>query len=300
MKTRRMGDCLSRMQKFLRRWGVKMEPEKNTSNTTELETLKSKLKATWSAGDFGQIAKATASGAEDFIKRLNIQPGMKVLDVACGSGNTALPAARLGAAVTGVDIAPNLIEQARANAAREGLKIQFDEGDAEALPYEDASFDAVLTMFGAMFAPRPEVVAAELKRVCRPGGFVAMANWTPTGFVGQMFKIVARHYPPPAAMPPPVLWGVDATVRERLAAGFSKITTNERTLTFQFPFPPAAVVEHFRNYFGPIQNAFAALDENGKAALRRDLEELWMKNNRATDETTQSDSQYLEVIAVRN
>ena len=267
--------------------------------TSELETLKSRLKETWSAGDFGQIAKSTASGAAEFINRLNLQPGMKVLDVACGSGNLALPAARAGTIVTGVDIAPNLIKQARENAEREGLKIQFDEGDAEALPYENASFDAVVTMFGAMFAPRPELVAAELKRVCRPGGFIAMANWTPTGFVGRMFKTVAGHFPPPAGMPPPVLWGDAATVGQRLHDGFSKLETNERLLTFKFPFPPADVVEHFRNYFGPIQKAFGALDESGQAALRRDLEQLWTENNRATDGTTRGDAQYLEVIAVR-
>ena len=267
--------------------------------TPELERLKSKLKATWSAGDFGQIAKATVSGAEDFIKRLNLRPGMKTLDVACGTGNLGLPAARMGASVTGVDIAPNLIKQARERAECEGLNIQFDEGDAEALPYEDASFDAVVTMFGAMFAPRPELVAAELKRVCRPGGFIAMANWTPTGFVGRMFKTVSGHVPPPPGMPPPVLWGVPATVRERLDEGFSKLETIERTITFEFPFPPAEVVEHFRNYFGPVQKAFGALDESGQAALRRDLEQLWTGNNRATDGTTLGESQYLEVIAVR-
>lgn len=268
--------------------------------TPELETLKARLRATWIAGDFGQIAKASAAGGEDFIKRLNLQPGMTVLDVACGTGNLAIPAARVGAIVTGVDIAPNLLEQGRERAEHEGLKIQFDEGDAEALPYEDASFNAVVTMFGAMFAPRPELVTAELKRVCRPGGFVAMANWTPTGFVGQMFKTVSSHVPPPAGMPPPVLWGVDETVRERLQPGFSKLETNERTITFQFPFPPALVVQHFRNYFGPVQKAFGALDVAGQAALRIDLERLWTENNRATDGTTLSDAQYLEVIAVRD
>jgi SAM-dependent methyltransferase len=267
--------------------------------TPELETLKARLRATWIAGDFGQIAKSTASGAEDFIKRLNLQPGMKVLDAACGSGNLALPAARTGALVTGVDIAPNLIKQARENAEREGLRIQFDEGDAEALPYEDASFDAVVTMFGAMFTPRPESVAAELKRVCRPGGFIAMANWTPTGFVGRMFKTVSGYVPPPVGMPPPVLWGDAAIVRQRLHEGFSKLETNERTISFKFPFPPADVVEHFRNYFGPMHKAFGALDEDGQAALRRDLEQLWTENNRATDGTTLGESHYLEVIAVR-
>jgi SAM-dependent methyltransferase len=267
--------------------------------TPELETLKARLKATWSAGDFGQIAKSTAAGAEEFIQRLALQPGMKVLDVACGSGNLALPAARAGATVTGIDIAPNLIAQARANAEREGLPIQFEEGDAEALPYDDASFDVVVTMFGAMFAPRPELVAAELTRVCKPGGYIAMANWTPTGFVGRMFKTVAGHFPPPSGMPPPVQWGVESTVRERFQEGIAKVETNERTLTFRFPFPPADVVEHFRNYFGPIQKAFGALDENGQAALRHDLEQLWNENNRASDGTTEGDSQYLEVIATR-
>ncbi len=271
-----------------------------TGMTPELETLKARLRATWIAGDFGQIAKSIETGAEEFINRLNLKSGMKVLDVACGTGNLALPAARKGAIVTGVDIAPNLVEQARENAKREGLKIQFDEGDAEALTYEDASFDAVVTMFGAMFAPRPEVTAAELKRVCRPGGFIAMGNWTPTGFIGRMFKTVATHVPPPVGMPPPVLWGVEATVRERLNEGISKLETNERTLTFTFPFPPAQVVEHFRTFFGPIQKAFGALDEAGQAALRHDLEQLWTKNNRATDGTTLGDAQYLEVIAVRS
>jgi hypothetical protein len=126
-----------------------------------------------------------------------------------------------------------------------------------------------------------------------------MANWTPTGFVGRMFKTVSGHVPPPAGMPPPVLWGLDATVRERLNEGISKLETNERNITFKFPFSPAEVVEHFRNYFGPVQKAFGALDESGQAALRRDLERLWTENNQATDGTTHGDSQYLEVIAVR-
>jgi len=271
----------------------------STGITPEIEALKTKLKATWSAGDFGEIAKSYRSGAEDFVNRLNLQAGMTVLDVACGTGNLAFPAARLGAVVTGVDIAPNLIKQARENAEREGLQVQFDEGDAEALPYGDASFDAVVTMFGAMFAPRPELVAAELKRVCKPGGIIAMANWTPTGFIGQMFKIVAKPVPPPAGMASPVLWGDATTVQQRFSEGITNLKTNEREITLAFPFGPAEVVEHFRKYYGPTNKAFGVPDENGQAALRRDLEELWTGNNRATDGTTESPSQYLEVIAVR-
>jgi SAM-dependent methyltransferase len=222
-----------------------------------------------------------------------------VLDVACGTGNLALPAARLGANVTGVDIAPNRVEQARANAEREGLKAQFDEGDAEALPYADASFDAVITMFGAMFAPRPDLVAAELKRVAKPGGLIAMANWTPAGFIGQMFKTTAAYVPPPPGMTSPVLWGKEDVVRERFGDGVSKIETRPVTLTFAFPFSPAEVVEHFRVYYGPANKAFAALDETKQAAIRKELEDLWTKNNTAKNGTTSVEAEYLEVIATR-
>lgn len=266
--------------------------------TSELSALKTKLQATWSAGDFGQIARFYASQAEDFIKRLDLKPGMKVLDVACGTGNTALPAARTGATVTGVDIAPNLVEQVRQNAKAEGLNARFDEGDAEALPYENANFDAVVTMFGAMFAPRPELVASELKRVCRPGGFIAMANWTPSGFIGQMFKTTAAHVPPPPGMASPVLWGVEETVRERLSEGISKLDTRLQKITWEFPFSPAEVVEHFRLYYGPTQKAFGALDDEKQAALRKDLEQLWATHNQATD-GTKVEGEYLEVVAVR-
>jgi len=267
--------------------------------TSELAALKTKLRATWIAGDFGEIARFYASQAEDFINRLELKPGMNVLDVACGTGNLALPAAKAGASVTGVDIAPNSVAQARENAKRAGLDIKFDEGDAEALPYEDASFDAVVTMFGAMFAPRPELVAAELKRVCRPGGLIAMANWTPTGFIGKMFKTTSAHFPPPPGMASPVLWGVDETVRERLGEGISKVETKLQNIRWEFPFSPAEVVEHFRLYYGPTQKAFGALDEKAQAALRKDLEELWAANNQATDGTTLVDADYLEVIAVK-
>jgi ubiquinone/menaquinone biosynthesis C-methylase UbiE len=266
---------------------------------SELSALKTKLKATWSAGDFGQIARYYADEAEAFIKRLDLKPGMKVLDVACGTGNLAIPAARLGATVTGVDIAANSVEQARQNAKAEGLSAKFDEGDAEALPYDDASFDAVVTMFGAMFAPRPELVASELKRVCRPGGFIAMANWTPGGFIGQMFKITSSHIPPPPGMTSPVLWGVEEKVRERFGEGISNVETRLQKVTWVFPFSPAEVVEHFRLYYGPAQKAMGALDEQKGAALRKDLEELFTTHNQATDGTTRVEAEYLEVVAVR-
>ena len=268
--------------------------------TPEMEALKTKLKATWVSGDFGKVAETFADGAAEFVERLNLKPGARVLDVACGSGNQSIPAARAGAKVTGVDIAPNLLEQARKWAENENLEIRFDEGDAENLPYADAEFDAVITMFGAMFAPRPERVAAELVRVCRPGGLIAMANWTPAGFVGQMFKIVGKHVPPPANMPSPLLWGDEATVRERLGDKVSDINFEPHMISFEFPFGVAETIEFWREFYGPTHKAFAALDENGQAALRRDLEKLWAENNLAPDGTTRVESEYLEVVAVRN
>lgn len=273
--------------------------QQGTGMSPDMEALKTKLRATWITGDFGEIAKTYAAGAEEFVRGLNLQPGMRVLDVACGTGNLALPAARSGAVVTGVDIAPNLIEQARENAKREGLTAQFDEGDAESLPYEDASFDAVITMFGAMFTPRPELTAAELKRVVRPGGFIAMANWTPTGFIGQMFKIVGSHVSPPPNMPSPLMWGSEEVVRERLGEGVSDLQTTRHSVNFILPFSPAQTVEQFVVFYGPTNKAFNSLDEDGKTAFRRDLEQHWTTHNRATDGTTDVSSEYLKVVAVR-
>ena len=266
---------------------------------TDIDVIKSKMRATWIAGDFGKIAISIEKGAEDFISRLDIKPGERVLDVACGTGNLSLPAARLGADVTGVDIAPNLIEQARERADAEGLNCKFDEGDAENLAYADNSFDTVVTMFGAMFAPRPEVAAGELVRVCRSGGRIAMANWTAQGFSGRMFKIASKHVTPPPGVMPPVLWGDEETVKFRLAAGVTGLTLTRRPIIFQYPFPPVDVVEHFRQYFGPTRMAFAALDADGQAAMRKDLEDLWTENNCATDGTTEIESEYLEVIATK-
>jgi SAM-dependent methyltransferase len=266
----------------------------------EMESLKTRLKAMWMTGDFGQVAKHIETGAEEFIARLALEPGERVLDVACGSGNLAIPAARAGAIVTGVDIATNLLEQARARAESEGLTIQFDEGDAENLPYADAAFETVVSMFGAMFAPRPEMVAAELVRVCRPGGRIAMANWTPDGFIGQMFKTTGKHVPPPPNMPSPLKWGDEETVRERMRDGIADLQLTRRMCPFKYPFSPAEVVEFFRMYYGPTQRAFDALDADRQAVLRSELEQLWTEHNQATDNTTYVDGEYLEVVATRN
>jgi SAM-dependent methyltransferase len=265
-----------------------------------MEQLKSRMRDTWMAGDFGQIARYTAVGAAEFVDRLPIAGGMQVLDVACGTGNLAIPAARKGALVTGVDIAVNLLEQARKRAASEALNAVFQEGDAENLPFPDASFDVVMSMFGAMFAPRPERVAAELARVCKPGGTIAMANWTPGGFVGKSFQISSRHVPPqPGNLPAPVLWGDETVVHERFAALVSNIETRTRTVLFDYPMPPREVVQFFREYFGPTRVAYSRLDEPGRAAFTADLEAIWNEYNEAKDGNTRVAAEYLEVIAVK-
>jgi len=266
------------------------------TDSPEFVALKQRMKSTWMAGDFGQIARIAERSAEEFVSRLALQPGMRVLDVACGTGNQSIPAARSGADVIGIDIAPNLLEQARERAQNENLKITFVEGDAEQLPYDAAQFDVVLTMFGAMFAPRPERVASEFLRVCRPGGLIAMGNWTPGGFVGRSFALTSRHVPPPQGVAPPVLWGDESVVAERFGDRV-QLQMARRMMHFDFPYGPAKVVELFRTYFGPTKMAFERLDENGRKAMQDDLIRLWEEHNEATDGRTVVDAEYLEVHA---
>ncbi len=265
-----------------------------------LERLKQGMRRTWTAGDFGQVARYTARCAEEFVDRLEIQRGMRVLDVACGTGNLAIPAARKGAQVSGVDFAANLLEQARQRAAAEGLQASFEEGDAEQLRYADAQFDVVMSMFGAMFPPRPEQVAAELARVCRAGGRIAMANWTPGGFIGQVFALGARYIPPPEGIPAPVLWGDEAVARQRLGRYATEVRTTRRTADFDFPFPPHEVVAFFREYFGPTKVAFSRLVPAEQAKYATDLEKLWRQHNQASGGRTLVRGEFLEVVAVRS
>jgi len=267
--------------------------------TPEMAALKTKLKATWEAGDFGYFNKYMEAGELEFLSNFKFEPGMQVLDVASGAGQTAIPIARAGAKVTGVDIATNLLEQARARAKAENLDARFDEGDAEDLPYEDNSFDVVFSFVGAMFAPRPDLVAAELKRVAKPGGKIIMGNWTPSGFIGAMFKLSGQHVPPSPLMVSPVKWGDEETIRARFAEGISHLKLTRRMFSFEFPFSPADVVEFFREYYGPTQKAFAALDAEKQAALRSDLEKLWSDNNLSTDGNTHVEAEYIEVVATK-
>lgn len=270
----------------------------STPDVLAADLLTERVRTTWTSGDFGRIAVGYTLGAAEFIARLALEPGERVLDVACGTGNLTIPAALTGAAVTGIDIAPNLIAQARRRAAAEGLSVAFDVGDAEQLPYEAHSFETVVTMFGAMFAARPDRVASELLAVAMPGGRIAMANWTPSGFVGEMLKATVRYAPPPSDVPSPLLWGKEESVQERLGAGVSSLALTRRTITFEYPFGPEQVVNEFRLWYGPALRVFAALDDEQRAALRRDLEFLWSEHNLATDGSTRVESEYLEVLAV--
>ena len=282
--------------------GQDLDVSIETTTIPNLEAVKARQKATWESGDFGQIARTIENVAEEFMARQPLRPGSHVLDVACGTGNLAMIAARRDCEVTGIDIASNLIGQARARAAGEGLRIDFEEGDAEALPFTRGEFDLVVSMFGVMFAPRPHVVASELRRVTRPGGLVALANWTPEGFLGNMFSIFKAHLPPPpVGVPSPMGWGDEDLVRARLRHGFDSLRLTRRIALMRYPFPPAETVEFFRQYYGPTQRAFASLDASAQAALRQELVEFQTANNIATTaNTTEVAAEYLEVVAVRS
>jgi SAM-dependent methyltransferase len=247
-------------------------------------------------GDYDVFSRFLEKDAALFFERLRVTPGTRFLDVARGAGQLALIAAKAGAQVSGCDIAANWIKRARSRAAAEGLEITFEEGDAESLPYQDAQFDVVTSLIGAMFAPRPDRVAAELIRVCRPGGMIAMANWTPAGFVGKMFKTISKHIAP-TGMPAPVLWGDEATVRERLRDGIANLKFSIQIYHLDYPFPPNEVVEFYRHNYGPMSRAFASLDANAQNELRSELVQLWSAYNKAAGDATQVESEYLEVIA---
>ncbi len=269
-----------------------------TEASTQFDELKARLKATWMTGDYDTFSRYMEKETEILFRRLRIARGSRLLDVACGAGQLALIAARAGLPTHGCDIATNWLEAARVRAASEGLAVTFEEGDAEALPYDDEQFDVVTSVFGAMFAPRPELVAAELARVCKPGGTIVMANWTADGFIGKMFRTIASHLAP-SGLPSPVLWGSETTVRERLGGRKIDLKCTTQTWPFDYPFSPEEVVEFFRTHYGPMSRAFASLDEADREGLRKELVELWSSHNTATDGTTKIAAEYLEVVGTK-
>jgi ubiquinone/menaquinone biosynthesis C-methylase UbiE len=253
----------------------------------------------WSAGDYDRVSAGFRGEAEEFVDRLKLGVGQKVLDSACGTGNLTIPAARTGAQVTGFDLIPALLETTASWAARERLSIQLDQGTVEALPYEDASFDVVLSMFGLIFAARPDRVASELARVTRRGGRVALANWTRSGFIGQMLATHVAFVTPPQGSISPLLWGDEDVVRERLNESQWDVTTTLRTLTFHYPYTPAGTADLFCTSYGPTIRTLEALDKHRASLLAADLTYHWERNQRPGARGTEVDSQYLEVVATR-
>ena len=269
------------------------------TDAPDLELVTQVQQQIWSQGDFAKIGIAAQIVQEELCEAVDVLPGQRVLDVACGAGNGAIAAARRHAKAVGLDYVPELLDRARERAAAEGYDIEFIEGDAQELPFEDGSFDVVISTFGAMFAPDQEKTAQELLRVCRSGGKIGMANWPPRGLVGGgLFKITSEHAPPPPGVLPPVLWGTEERIRELFGDGVTELTLNERHLNFRYP-SPEEWLEFFRTYFGPMIMAFARVGEEGAAALETDLLEMMRSANRAGDAALVAPAEYVEVVATR-
>jgi ubiquinone/menaquinone biosynthesis C-methylase UbiE len=264
---------------------------------TDLDPIKTKQQATWASGDYAVIGTTLQIVGESLCEAVDLHAGWQVLDVAAGNGNASLAAARRGADVTATDYVEALLEGTKARAAAERLPIITQVADAENLPFDDASFDAVLSTFGVMFVPNPERAAAELLRVCRSGGRIGLANWTPEGFVGGLLKTVGALVPPPSGVPSPLAWGTEARLQELFGAG-ATVAVTRRMFTFRY-----RSAEHFFDtfvaYYGPTHKAWHALDEGGRASMRAQLMTLLNDANRNDDGTLSVDSEYLEVVATK-
>jgi SAM-dependent methyltransferase len=270
-----------------------------TAIAGQLDGVKGRQQRMWASGDYAAVAARIHPMAERLCESADLIPGTRVLDVATGSGNAAIAAARCECDVVGIDYVPSLLERAEARARAEGLEIDLLEADAEALPFADASFDAVLSVVGVMFAPNQEQAAAELVRVCRPGGTIALASWTPSGFIGQLLGVVKRYAPPPAGVRPPVEWGSAERLAELLGDGVSRIDTRERVFSFRHR-SAADFAEFFLTNYGPTERAAAGLDEEDRASMRVDLEALAAGASRLpAGGPVAIDATYLEAIAVR-
>jgi SAM-dependent methyltransferase len=268
-----------------------------TVSTLDLATLKSRQQAAWSTGNYAVVGTTLQIVGEQLCESLDLRPGASVLDVAAGNGNATLAAARRWCDVTSTDYVPALLALGRRRADAEGLAVQFEEADAEDLPFLDDSFDAVLSTFGVMFTPDQEKAAAELARVCRPGGKIGLANWTPESFVGQVFRTLGRYLPPAAGTRSPMLWGTRGRLEELFDVKATGLTVVRRHFTFRYR-SPLHWLEVFRTYYGPMFKAFANLDPAAQESLTRDLLELMARSNRSGDGTLVLPSEYLEVVVV--
>jgi ubiquinone/menaquinone biosynthesis C-methylase UbiE len=263
----------------------------------DLAAIKQRQQATWASGDYHMIGTQILIASEWLIEALDLHSTERVLDVATGSGNAALAAARRGCSVVGLDYVPALLERARLRATAEALEVEFVAGDAEALPFDDGSFDVVTSVFGVMFAPDQEQAASELARVTRPGGRIGLVAHTPEGFIGQLFKLNARHVPPPAGLRPPVQWGTESRLRELFGDTIAELRVEKRQYAFRYR-SPEAYIQYWRRWYGPTLKAFDAVGEAGRGALEADLLDLIARFNRANDGTMIVPSEYLEAVIV--
>jgi len=265
----------------------------------DLRAVKARQQGAWSSGDYAVVGTTLQIVGEELCEALDVRSGQKVLDVAAGNGNASLAAARRWCDVVATDYVPALLERARERAAAERLAIEFREADAEALPFPNASFDAVVSTFGVMFTPDQDRAAAELIRVCRHGGKIGLANWTPEGFIGQVFKAIGKHLPPPAGVKSPALWGTRARIAELFEPHAVSIKSSQRSFVFRYR-SPEHWLEVFKGYYGPLLKTFAALPPAGQAALRRDLMALVGQFNRSGDASLVLPSEYLEIVITRH
>ncbi len=267
-----------------------LQPDSSTS-------IKARQQATWASGDFAVIGTTLQIVGELLCERVDLRAGERVLDVAAGNGNATLAAARRFATVTSTDYVPALLDRGRRRAEAEGLDVIFEVADAEALPYREASFDVVVSTFGVMFAPDHNLAASELMRVCRPGGRIGLASWTPTGFLGQLFRVVASHVPPIPGVRSPLLWGTDAHIKN-LFMGAATIEHTVRYFAFRYR-SPEHFVDVFRTYYGPVHKAFLALDAERQAALEADLIALLRQSDRGGAPGLVVPAEYLETVITR-
>lgn len=270
-----------------------------TPNQVDFNAVKQRQHAAWSSGDYSIIGATLVIVAEQLCESVDLRSGQQVLDVATGSGITAIAAARRYCEVTGLDYVPALLDRARERAAAEHLSVTFQEGDAENMPFPDESFDAVLSTFGVMFTPNQEQAARELLRVCRPGGKIGLANWTPDSFVGQLFRTIGKYVPPPAGVKPPSLWGTEERLRALFGDGITMLTTARRTFCFRY-HSAQHWLDVFRTYYGPVHKTFGALDPERQEALATDLIDLLNRLDIGEGNGLVVPSEYLEVVATRS
>jgi ubiquinone/menaquinone biosynthesis C-methylase UbiE len=266
--------------------------------TPDLDAVKRRQQATWASGDYHMIGTQILLVSELLIEALDVRSTERVLDVATGSGNAALAAARRGCAVVGVDYVPALLDRARQRAMAEGVPAEFVDGDAEALPFDDATFDVVSSVFGVMFTADQERAAGELARVCRPGGRIGLITHTPEGFIGQLFRTIAGHVPPPAGVASPVLWGTEARIHELFDGAIEDLQVEKAHYVFRYR-TPGDFIAYWRRWYGPTMKAFEAVGDAGADALEADLLDLIARFNRADDGTMVVPTEYLQSVIVR-